>query len=113
MAAIAGILKVTRGVSEVISTIMLNYIATYLVAFFLKGAAVKIEGSNATSTKVLAEDSRVPGIDMSGILGVNRDVYGLIVLSVLVGLLFWFILSRTPVRFRPAHDWPFGDRGGR
>jgi simple sugar transport system permease protein len=41
-AFIAGFLKVGRGVSEVISTIMLNYIATYLVAFWLKAAAVKV-----------------------------------------------------------------------
>ena len=36
-AGIAGVLKVTRGVSEVISTIMLNVIATGLVAYLLTG----------------------------------------------------------------------------
>ena len=98
-AAIAGLLKVGRGVSEVISTIMLNYIATYLVAYLLKGAAVKVEGSNATSTRVLAEDSRVPGISLQALLGTPREVYGLIILSILIGILFWFVLSKTRFGF--------------
>jgi simple sugar transport system permease protein len=98
-AAIAGFLKVGRGVSEVISTIMLNYIATYLVAYMLKGAAVKVEGSNATSTRILAEDSRVPGINLEAWLGTGREVYGLIFLSVIVGVLFWFVLSKTRFGF--------------
>ena len=98
-AAIAGLLKVGRGVSEVISTIMLNYIATYLVAYLLKGAAVKVQGSNATSTQILAEDSRVPGINLEGLLGTSREVYGLIFLSIAVGILFWFVLSRTRFGF--------------
>lgn len=98
-AFIAGFLKVTRGVSEVISTIMLNYIATYLVAYLLQGAAVKVEGSNATSTRVLAEDSRVPNIDVSGILGTNRQIYGLIVLAIVVGLAYWFVVNKTRFGF--------------
>ncbi len=98
-AFIAGILKVTRGVSEVISTIMLNYIATYLVAFLLQHAAVKVEGSNATSTRQLAEDSRVPGLDVSGFLNTPRQVYGLVVLAILVGVAYWFVVNKTRFGF--------------
>jgi general nucleoside transport system permease protein len=98
-ALIAGMLKVTRGVSEVISTIMLNYIATYLVAFMLKAAAVKVEGSNATSTRILAEDSRVPGIDISWLANTQNKVYGLLLLAILVGFLYWFILAKTRFGF--------------
>jgi ABC-type uncharacterized transport system permease subunit len=98
-AAIAGVLKVTRGVSEVISTIMLNYIATYFVAYMLKSAAVKVEGSNATSTRILAEDSRVPGINLQALLGTGREVYGLIFLAIAVGIAFWFVLGKTRFGF--------------
>ncbi len=98
-AAIAGVLKVTRGVSEVISTIMLNYIATYFVAYLLKGAAVKIEGSNATRTQALAEDSRVPGINLEGLLGTGREIYGLVFLSIAIGILYWFVLAKTRFGF--------------
>ena len=98
-ALIAGLLKVGRGVSEVISTIMLNYIATYLVAYLLKGAAVKVEGSNATSTRVLAEGSRVPGISVEAWLGTGREIYGLIFLAILVGIVYWFMLGKTRFGF--------------
>ena len=50
-AGIVAVLKVTRGVSEVISSIMLNFIALGLASFFLtgpfKGSA---EGSQIVST---------------------------------------------------------------
>jgi ABC-type uncharacterized transport system permease subunit len=98
-ALIAGLLKVTRGVSEVIATIMLNYMATYLVAYLLKGAAVKVEGSNATSTRVLAEDSRVPGIDVSWLINTPNKVYGLVFLAIAVGLAYWFVLAKTRFGF--------------
>jgi len=98
-AFIAGVLKVTRGVSEVISTIMLNYIATYLVAFLLQKAAVKVEGSNATSTAVLHDDSKVPNIDVSGLLGTPRQVYGLLVLAIIIGVAYWFVVNRTRFGF--------------
>jgi simple sugar transport system permease protein len=98
-ALIAGLLKVGRGVSEVISTIMLNYIATYLVAYLLKGAAVKVEGSNATSTRVIVEGSRVPGISVESWLGTGRAIYGLIFLAILVGIVYWFMLGKTRFGF--------------
>ncbi len=58
-AAIAGLLKVTRGVSEVISTIMLNAIAVSLTAYLLRkwGGIV----GNSIQTKQLPKDSWVPG----------------------------------------------------
>jgi general nucleoside transport system permease protein len=98
-AGIAGLLKVTRGVSEVISTIMLNMIATFLVAYFLSLAAQRVEGSNAVNTKPLPESSRVPGISLDGIIATPNKIYGLIVLSILVGVLYWFVLSKTRFGF--------------
>ena len=51
-AGIAGVLRVTRGVSEVISTIMLNAIAGSLVGYFL--TEVGTSTGNATNTKTIA-----------------------------------------------------------
>lgn len=98
-AGIAGLLKVTRGVSEVISTIMLNAIATFLVSFLLSKAAVKVEGSNAVSTRPIPESSRVPGISVDGIIATPNLIYGLVVLAILVGFLYWFILNKTRFGF--------------
>jgi general nucleoside transport system permease protein len=98
-AAIAGLLKVTRGVSEVISTIMLNAIAGGFVAYLLTTdrLGVQPKGSNSVSTKLLPKDSWMPGIPL--IAGSNQEVYGFIVIAALVGVLYWFVLGRTRFGF--------------
>ncbi|MPZ94714.1 MAG: ABC transporter permease, partial [Propionibacteriales bacterium] len=63
-AGIAALLRATRGVSEVISTIMLNAISTSLVAFLLRKAAVREPGSNAIGTKEIPEGSRIPSFSL-------------------------------------------------
>jgi len=98
-AGIAGLLKVGRGVSEVISTIMLNAIATFLVSFLLGKAAQRVQGSNAVNTKPVPEESRVPGISLDGLIATPSRVYGLVVLAILVGFLYWFILNKTRFGF--------------
>jgi general nucleoside transport system permease protein len=94
-AGIAGLLRVTRGVHEVISTIMLNFVATYLVAYFLRRVAVT-EG-NLIATKAVPTGSRVPGISLFP--GAPDQVYGLVVLAVLVGVAYGVMLNRTRFGF--------------
>jgi len=96
-AGVAALLKVTRGVSEVISTIMLNAIATALVAFMLRKAAVPVPGSNNIGTKPFPEDSRVPGIPI--LRDAPNEVFGLIVLAVAAGVAYWVLLGRTRFGF--------------
>lgn len=97
-AGIAGVLRATRGVSEVISTIMLNAIATALVAYLLREAAVREGGSNVIATKTIPEGSRIPNITISDGPPVV-DVYGFVILAVVAGFLFWFILNKTRFGF--------------
>ncbi len=94
-AGIAGLLKVTRGVSEVISTIMLNAIATFLVSYFLNKVAVK--GSNNIHTKDIPLSSQLAGFDL--IPGAPNRVFTLTLLAVVVGILFWVLLARTTFGF--------------
>ena len=94
-AGIAGLLKVTRGVSEVISTIMLNAIATYLVSYFLNKVAVK--GSNNIHTKDIPESSQLAGFDL--IPGAPNHVFTLTLLAVAAGIFFWVLLGRTTFGF--------------
>jgi simple sugar transport system permease protein len=98
-AALAGLLKVVRGVSEVISTIMLNAIATYLIAYLLTPdrLAVQVTGSNNIGTRPIPESGRVPGLDL--VPGSSLQVFGLIVLAALVGVGYWFLLGRTRFGF--------------
>jgi simple sugar transport system permease protein len=97
-AGIAGVLRATRGVSEVISTIMLNAIATGLVAYLLRKAAVREAGSNVVATKEIPEDSWVPAIKISDGPPVV-EIYGFLVIAVLMGFLYWFILNKTRFGF--------------
>ncbi|MFF1687661.1 MULTISPECIES: ABC transporter permease [unclassified Streptomyces] len=95
--AIAGILKVTRGVSEVISTIMLNSIATAIIAYLLQPEQLGQldEAGTLVSTKPLPESSHFFMIDA----GPAGQVWGFIVIAVLVGIAYWFVLGRTRFGF--------------
>jgi ABC-type uncharacterized transport system permease subunit len=98
-AGIAGVLKVYRGVSEVISTIMLNFVATGIVAYLLSPGrlAVRTAGSNNIGTKPIAESAHVPGLGL--VPDSTLDVYGLVFLAVAVGIGFWFVINRTRFGF--------------
>jgi simple sugar transport system permease protein len=98
-AAIAGILKVTRGVSEVISTIMLNFIAGGLFAWLLttENLGVRAAGSNSVTTRILEKDTWIPGLLL--IPGTNARVYGFGILAILVGAGYWFMIERTRFGF--------------
>jgi ABC-type uncharacterized transport system permease subunit len=96
-AGIAGVLKVTRGVSEVISTIMLNAISTSLIAYLLLKVSTPVLGSNNRGTKLIPGGTRVPGIDI--VPGSPQSVYGLAVLALIVGIAFSVILNRTRFGF--------------
>jgi len=98
-AGIAAVLKVTRGVSEVISTIMLNAIATALVAWLIlpEQLGVREEGSNNVGTAVIAASGRVASLPV--VPGSVSGVYGLVVLAALVGVGYWFLLGFTRFGF--------------
>jgi simple sugar transport system permease protein len=98
-ASIAALLKVKRGVSEVISTIMLNAIATSLGSWLLnrERLAVEVSGSNNIGTKPIAESGRVPG--MALVPGTETKVFGLIFLAVAVGIGYHVLLNRTRFGF--------------
>ncbi|WP_083418333.1 ABC transporter permease [Pseudofrankia sp. BMG5.36] len=98
-AGLAALLKVYRGVSEVISTIMLNFIGTALIAYLLtpERLAVRTVGSNNIGTPTIPASGQVPGISL--IPDSRLQVYGLAILAVAVGAGYWFLLSRTRFGF--------------
>jgi simple sugar transport system permease protein len=98
-AGIAGVLKVTRGVSEVISTIMLNAIGAGIVAYLIseRGFGVLPPGGNITTTRTIPEGAWVPSIPL--IPGARSGVFGLIVVAILVGVAYWWTLGRTRFGF--------------
>lgn len=96
-AGIAGLLKVTRGVNEVISTIMLNAIATAIISFLLNKDRLAVLSGNDIHTPEITAGGQVPGIPYPGTS--STTVHGLIIVAIVVGILYWFVLSRTRFGF--------------
>jgi simple sugar transport system permease protein len=92
-AGIAGLLRATRGVSEVISSIMLNFISTSVVAYLLRRAGT-VEGNNLSTTEIT--EGRIPSFQIAG---PGTEVYGFVFIAALVGFLYWFVLNRTRFGF--------------
>lgn len=101
-AAIAGALKVTRGVNEVISTIMLNYIATGFGAFLLV-EYFRDKSENAsliTGTEPLPKSALLPDLDRLVELfgfhfGNGVHLYGFLPFAIAVGVGYYILLFRS------------------
>jgi simple sugar transport system permease protein len=99
-AGLVAVLKVTRGVSEVISSIMLNFVALGLASYLLtgpfKGSAA---GTNIASTAVIPESGWIPGLnrifDALGLANPPRQLYGFLIIAAVVGVFVSVLLNRT------------------
>src|SRR5690242_21594813 len=99
-AGIAGVLKATTGAHEVISTIMLNYIAFYL-ASWLFGVGGPLQLSDPTRKTVpisndVASSAQLPVIwGTKGFQGL--DIGFLIAIAALI--VFWALINRTTLGY--------------
>ncbi|MFB7738330.1 ABC transporter permease [Streptomyces sp. NPDC056112] len=95
-AGVAGLLKVTRGVSEVVATIMLNAIATSLIGYLTLKDVWGVQVGNNMTTGTMKESGWVSGIDLGSDVG---QIYGLVFLAVAMGVVYWVVLNRTRFGF--------------
>ncbi len=105
---VAGVLKVTRGLNEVISTIMFNAIAiSGLVAWFVvkwqSGGEISATGGRV-GTEPVAESGRMP--DINGLvelftrdIGKNKHLTGVLLVAVAVGIGYHLMVNRTVFGF--------------
>ncbi len=100
---LAGLLKVTRGVNEVIGTIMLNFIAIGGIIAALIGRFRDGEISTNSGTKLIAESGWMPNLngfveaftrDIKG-----RQLSGMLVVAVLVGIAYHLTINRSRFGF--------------
>jgi ABC-type uncharacterized transport system permease subunit len=96
-AGLVAVLKVARGVSEVISTIMLNFIATSLIAYCMRPSIFGVRAGNDVTTKPIPKSGQVGGLDLIPQSG--GKVYGLILLAVAVGVAFHVGINYTRFGF--------------
>jgi general nucleoside transport system permease protein len=103
-AAIAGILKVWRGVNEVISTIMLNYIAIGISAFLLAEPLRNEASGNIAQTNALPASARLPNLNgLLDAIGLSLPegviLRGFLPFAILVGIGYWLLLNRSRFGF--------------
>jgi simple sugar transport system permease protein len=95
-AGIVGLLKARTGAPEVVVTIMLNYVAYYLIDYLLHTPVLRAPGSqNPTSP------AESPGSVFFGILGPNYKQFNIGFILVIAATIFaWWLLSRSSLGFR-------------
>ncbi|MBI4883535.1 MAG: ABC transporter permease [Actinobacteria bacterium] len=105
---VAGVLKVTKGVHEVISTIMLNAIATsgLIVAGLQAWQAGGGLGGNVTrvGTTPIDESGRLPNLNgfveiFTRDIGRDRELTGVLVVAIAVGVAYHVIVGRSRFGF--------------
>jgi len=94
-AGIAGVLKVTRGVSEVISTIMLNAIAGTLVGYLLSNHGQQYGQGRRTTP--IPESSQLSG--WTPWTKADGAIWTLAILAVIAGVVISVVINRTRFGF--------------
>lgn len=105
-AGIAGVLKARTGAHEVIVTIMLNYVAFYLISFLLKTqGALQAPGSNTPKSPPAKESAAYPTLsDLLGWLGAPQTgsfrLHLGFIFAILATIWVWYLLNRSSMGFR-------------
>lgn len=95
-AGIAGVLKARTGAHEVIVTIMLNYVAFYLISYMLRTPGLlQAPGSNNPTTPAMKDTAIFPEL-----LGPAYNLHFGFILSLAAVALVWWILERSALGFR-------------
>jgi simple sugar transport system permease protein len=93
-AGIPALLKAYRGVSEVISTIMLNAVSIGVIAYLIRDEVFGDLQGNNISTTPIPPSGQFPGIPTGA-----GTIFGMVFVSVLLGVGYWFVLNRTRFGF--------------
>jgi simple sugar transport system permease protein len=95
-AGIAGLLKARTGAHEVIVTIMLNYVALYLVTWMLRTPGLlQAPGSSNPKTPGMKDTAVFPNL-----LGSSYNLHLGFILSIIGVVIVWWILNRSALGFR-------------
>lgn len=92
---LVGLLKAKTGAHEVITTIMLNYVAGYLVAYLLRDGFLRTPGSNNPKSPASKPTAIFPEI-----LGPEYNLHFGFILVILATIFTWWLLSRSNLGFK-------------
>ncbi|MDO9398436.1 MAG: ABC transporter permease [Herbiconiux sp.] len=92
---IAGLLKARTGAHEVIVTIMLNYVAFYLVSYLLRTPVLQAPGSNNPKSPPIDSTAVLPDL-----LGPQFNLHFGFVLVIAATVFVWWLLNRSSLGFK-------------
>ncbi|MET4639118.1 ABC transporter permease [Mycetocola sp. 2940] len=93
---IVGLLKARTGAHEVIVTIMLNYVALYLISFLLRTpGALQAPGSNNPKTPAMKETAVFPDL-----LGPQYNLHAGFLTAIAATVFIWWLLNRSSLGFQ-------------
>ncbi|MCU1542613.1 MAG: transporter, permease component [Microbacteriaceae bacterium] len=106
-AGIAGLLKARTGAHEVITTIMLNYVAYYLVSYLLRTPVLQAPGSNNPKTRAMKDTAVFPDL-----LGGGYNLHAGFLFAIVATIIVWYILNRSNLgfQFRAVGENPHASR---
>lgn len=101
---IAGALKVTRGVHEVISTIMLNFIGFSLSAYLFLEVFLGDSEGLSSATNPIPETGRIPSLnpvlEWFGIEpAAGFELHGFLVIAVFLGIFYYYLVNKSRFGF--------------
>jgi simple sugar transport system permease protein len=93
---IVGLLKARTGAHEVIVTIMLNYVALYLISFLLRTpGALQAPGSNNPKTPAMKDTAIFPDL-----LGPQYNLHAGFLTAIAATVFVWWLLNRSSLGFQ-------------
>jgi len=103
-AGIAGFLKITRGVHEVISTIMLNFIAFSVIAYLLSNWFRDDPTSLNLKTPTFPESGQIPDLNwLFTMFGFSEPggiaLQGFLFVAIGIGIFYYLLVKRTRFGF--------------
>jgi len=119
-AGLAGVLKVTRGVNEVISTIMLNFIAIGgIIAGLIKVWIDTTSNQTNSGTTKIPKSGRLPDLNswvevFTRDIGRGRHLSGVLLIAIGVGVAYHLFINRSRMgfEFRASGYNPMAARAG-
>jgi len=94
--ALVGFLKATTGANEVIVTIMLNYIAFYLISYLMRTPVLQDPSAGGTP-KTVAPDASA---QLPLLLGGGFALHAGFILVIAATVLFWWLMERSTLGYR-------------
>lgn len=93
--ALVGYLKAATGANEVILTIMFNYIASLLLAYFLKTPVLQAQGAQNPISEAVPESAKFPFI-----FGDQVRIHSGLIAMLITVYAVWWLLNRSSIGFQ-------------